>query len=83
MINTQPPPCGCVLKQSYHLKAQVLILQPPPCGCVLKRGKHYSGDLQHHQPPSRGCVLKQMHIVQNQIYQIAAAFARLCVETIF
>ena len=34
------------------------------------------------QPPSRGCVLKQLRPYINPLKRFAAAFARLCVETI-
>ena len=34
------------------------------------------------QPPSRGCVLKQLLLVRTYGKKTAAAFARLCVETV-
>ena len=33
------------------------------------------------QPPSGGCVLKHHQSFGNQVFQIPAAFRRLCVET--
>ena len=38
--------------------------------------------LGREQPPSRGCVLKPLINVKNLIDYPAAAFARLCVETV-
>ena len=55
--------------------------QPPSGGCVLKQkvGKiHFGG---HGQPPSGGCVLKHIRF-RIPVKPDAAAFRRLCVETL-
>ena len=57
-------------------------MQPPSRGCVLKLAKIYQRNGAWRQPPSRGCVLKQDQLFQVCFHEPAAAFARLCVETI-
>ena len=56
--------------------------QPPSGGCVLK---HFLIDNPHYmgmQPPSGGCVLKHVGVCVANRKAVAAAFGRLCVETI-
>ena len=56
--------------------------QPPSGGCVLKQlnlKQYYRTTLQ---PPSGGCVLKPVFIGHNVTSFDAAAFGRLCVETL-
>ena len=57
-------------------------MQPPSCGCVLKHPEK----LEHYrhlvQPPSHGCVLKLNTSFKPILTGKAAAFGRLCVETI-
>ena len=57
--------------------------QPPSGGCVLKLRYRIRRRIQRTQPPSGGCVLKQYAVQPILIFrQGAAAFGRLCVETI-
>ena len=55
--------------------------QPPPRGCVLKLCERDSGFSFTQQPPPRGCVLKHKPDNRDLKLIIAAASARLCVET--
>ena len=95
-ICTQPPSGGCVLKHRKQYYTYCYIRQPPSGGCVLKLTTSIS---QHgcvlklyrrnrqvssgRQPPSGGCVLKQQWLSVTTVTLPAAAFGRLCVETIF
>ena len=56
--------------------------QPPSGGCVLKLVINWCGALGKLQPPSGGCVLKLMILPFLNPTLCAAAFGRLCVETI-
>ena len=57
-------------------------LQPPSGGCVLKLAQCFPFLLQIKQPPSGGCVLKRLFEKQPDKTLKAAAFGRLCVETV-
>ena len=58
-------------------------MQPPSGGCVLKRYSYTPQNTKVWQPPSGGCVLK-LENLKNLIDKLqAAAFGRLCVETLF
>ncbi len=81
---TQPPPRGCVLKLEKNRATEQARRQPPPRGCVLKHQNNklfLMGGTQ--QPPPRGCVLKLALEEGIQMFNEAAASARLCVETLF
>ena len=56
--------------------------QPPSGGCVLKHGFGEFRALIRWQPPSGGCVLKPYLDGIDTPYIEAAAFGRLCVETL-
>ena len=56
--------------------------QPPSGGCVLKQGGTISAAEIKKQPPSGGCVLKPYLDGIDTPYIEAAAFGRLCVETL-
>ena len=58
-------------------------MQPPPRGCVLKPLLYGKMLTSLVQPPPRGCVLKHDKKRQGVYLNIAAASARLCVETSF
>ena len=58
-----------------------LLMQPPPRGCVLKPQTSYGWSEKFSQPPPRGCVLKRLKLYQAKDRMLAAASARLCVET--
>ena len=71
-----------MLKPLNHLDYSSFIPQPPSRGCVLKQEHlNYKYNLES-QPPSRGCVLKQRLDEHMRKGVVAAAFARLCVETL-
>ena len=55
--------------------------QPPSGGCVLKLVIESSANSNAKQPPSGGCVLKLGRIGLRIKRRFAAAFGRLCVET--
>ena len=57
-------------------------MQPPSGGCVLKPQIYRKNLTLHLQPPSGGCVLKPQVAGLSLEKQQAAAFGRLCVETI-
>ena len=78
----QPPAGGCVLKPFSLKKDESKILQPPSGGCVLKRKNDLKLDLKQEQPPSGGCVLKRTLLTRYWKKSKAAAFGRLCVETL-
>ena len=59
-----------------------LQLQPPLRGCVLKQSLYTSRLDMLLQPPLRGCVLKQTPFKPILRTKMAAASARLCVETL-
>ena len=77
----QPPPRGCVLKLVVENGFSSFILQPPPRGCVLKLFGYWLKSQAWLQPPPRGCVLKHHYTEEGGRNLIAAASARLCVET--
>ena len=56
--------------------------QPPSGGCVLKLAKGTVSKGLTTQPPSGGCVLKPTGTGKSVIIAEAAAFGRLCVETL-
>ena len=56
-------------------------MQPPSRGCVLKPVFLFCRHQWLEQPPSRGCVLKQVTSYRIDPESVAAASARLCVET--
>ena len=59
-------------------------MQPPPRGCVLKRLYQRPLTTKYRkQPPPRGCVLKQNQFGIKMTAKMAAASARLCVETTY
>ena len=79
----QPPSGGCVLKR-HHVKTKARRCeQPPSGGCVLKPSHSGCRRWLNAQPPSGGCVLKLGLWVTPEGSHLAAAFGRLCVETIF
>ena len=55
--------------------------QPPSGGCVLKHKSRHCHGNSLEQPPSGGCVLKQYGKFRLMVMG-AAAFGRLCVETL-
>ena len=57
--------------------------QPPSGGCVLKHLLKRLNHQSREQPPSGGCVLKLHHQDYRKHFLNAAAFGRLCVETLF
>ena len=57
-------------------------LQPPSGGCVLKLLFGIAFIPPVEQPPSGGCVLKRTLILVTARITQAAAFGRLCVETL-
>ncbi len=57
--------------------------QPPSGGCVLKLYAVVAQSEGFRQPPSGGCVLKLLKAKVRLIRQLAAAFGRLCVETVW
>ena len=57
-------------------------MQPPSGGCVLKQDMGPESEQLHEQPPSGGCVLKRGQVSKESPEYQAAAFRRLCVETI-
>ena len=59
-----------------------LMGQPPSGGCVLKPLVGLGGGTLNVQPPSGGCVLKLLTDNGSELTWEAAAFGRLCVETI-
>ena len=56
--------------------------QPPSGGCVLKPTMANASVDADLQPPSGGCVLKRLFEKQPDKTLKAAAFGRLCVETV-
>ena len=56
--------------------------QPPSGGCVLKLASDTAYAVMQMQPPSGGCVLKLMSYLTSPSPPVAAAFGRLCVETL-
>ena len=61
----------------------MLTAQPPSGGCVLKPFERNTDSSGGRQPPSGGCVLKLLGERMEKQQAEAAAFGRLCVETIF
>ena len=57
--------------------------QPPSGGCVLKLVFSEDGSHFREQPPSGGCVLKLRFCRDFRALYDAAAFRRLCVETVY
>ena len=56
--------------------------QPPSGGCVLKPAFLRASNVPTAQPPSGGCVLKHTTFEELKQKPAAAAFGRLCVETV-
>ena len=56
-------------------------VQPPSGGCVLKPAYSTAWQGLARQPPSGGCVLKHTNRLDDNGYEMPAAFGRLCVET--
>ena len=79
----QPPSGGCVLKLLLMKFTMGILLQPPSGGCVLKPSPNKADALVMWQPPSGGCVLKHAFRILAEVVIKAAAFGRLCVETLF
>ena len=48
---------------------------------MLKQDGKIKVTIARYQPPSGGCVLKQLRHGNHMDVQLAAAFGRLCVET--
>ena len=63
------------------MMGKLMIKQPPSGGCVLKLYGCLVQSTPGQQPPSGGCVLKQQINQHLGRLLVAAAFARLCVET--
>ena len=78
----QPPSGGCVLKLVGFQQNGSRISQPPSGGCVLKLFKFGCQISAAEQPPSGGCVLKPPATTTFRCRINAAAFGRLCVETV-
>ena len=79
----QPPSGGCVLKQRRERSHARRYRQPPSGGCVLKPHTAPKYDDLTKQPPSGGCVLKRAgNTCALCAWRAAAAFGRLCVETL-
>ena len=72
-----------MLKLGYAKKIHSSWVQPPSGGCVLKPQRLVERlSILCKQPPSGGCVLKLLPPVLDGELWVAAAFGRLCVETI-
>ena len=69
-----------MLKQRVDSPGEADGVQPPSGGCVLKHFGSCESSLCNTQPPSGGCVLKP-HSGHTVGVRMAAAFRRLCVET--
>ena len=69
-----------MLKHNHFGEWASVASQPPLGGCVLKHSEWPCNRKQHNQPPLGGCVLKLVRGVVCVAVQ-AAAFRRLCVET--
>ena len=78
----QPPSGGCVLKLDIDITSFGAGTQPPSGGCVLKHIVLYEMITNIGQPPSGGCVLKHFIPDSMERRKQAAAFGRLCVETL-
>ena len=70
------------MKQCFRSKCFQPVRQPPSGGCVLKLYTYIPDNIALMQPPSGGCVLKLSQVKQSLKMKDAAAFGRLCVETI-
>ena len=71
----------CV-ETSLSRKISASIKQPPSGGCVLKQKRPGRAVIPTLQPPSGGCVLKPGGEGVDGVVRAAAAFGRLCVETL-
>ena len=80
-MTVQPPSGGCVLKHFFLIFFCFYSVQPPSGGCVLKPDFKFVNNRDMPQPPSGGCVLKQLGVRKLLTCKGAAAFGRLCVET--
>ena len=79
----QPPSGGCVLKQLQPGQGRGLLQRSRlRAACVLKQNPHVLSGRVASQPPSGGCVLKHSRPKWVYLQPDAAAFGRLCVETI-
>ena len=81
-VAMQPPSGGCVLKLWHNLLIRNCYQQPPSGGCVLKHHYGFRKKYPQLQPPSGGCVLKLFLRTPPSRLLAAAAFGRLCVETL-
>ena len=71
-----------MLKPLQNEDSEVKALQPPSGGCVLKQRHLRLLQIYFWQPPSGGCVLKRFCDLVALSHKFAAAFGRLCVETV-
>ena len=71
--------CVETLMNRFHSNAP---WQPPSGGCVLKHLTRLNPPPMQSQPPSGGCVLKLAFLCEILESLNAAAFGRLCVETV-
>ena len=71
-----------MLKHFRLRLALAIYRQPPSGGCVLKPHYARSEHKSQLQPPSGGCVLKRRLKNLACPFESAAAFGRLCVETV-
>ena len=72
-----------MLKPSVMKWEKYSTSQPPSGGCVLKQVLHENTLKNGSQPPSGGCVLKPRLMPLRAWLPWAAAFGRLCVETVY
>ena len=71
----------CVETSPFKIKRRRMP-QPPSGGCVLKLANMPIAVAELWQPPSGGCVLKHKPCKLKKLLTTAAAFGRLCVETL-
>ena len=81
LCREQPPPRGCVLKQSIPLYHHYQLKAAASARLCVETTNFTPSCTIAWQPPPRGCVLKQSLKTENQSQIDAAASARLCVET--
>ena len=71
-----------MLKLAIARRLRPRFSQPPSGGCVLKLNIVQYHQIGAKQPPSGGCVLKHGLSFMGWRHYAAAAFGRLCVETV-
>ena len=71
----------CVETRLIAPSSFITVSQPPSGGCVLKLAAWRALASSCLQPPSGGCVLKHINRHDELSLNNAAAFGRLCVET--